>query len=560
MAAFLFGGFINLLLLALPLYTLQVFETVVPTASVETLVLLSLMAAGAILALALLEGVRDRLLLRASLWLDHMLGRHILENGLKAGQPTAEMKADAKALAVFKGALTGGAMGALFDIPWVPVFLVGLALLHPMMGAVAVGFAVLLGAIALAQTLLTSRLNQETGRAQERIDQWWQAVAGRPALTGALGLAPGASAEWERFNRGQIASAYSLGKRSSFMRTIARNVRVASQIAIYGMGAWLVIRNELTPGALVACALLQARALAPLESLVSSLKSVQGAWSAYRRLRGMAPDVHAPQVSQDQQAPPGHVVLKDVTCYHAQRRLPALRGVSVTLAPGESLGVVGPNGSGKSALAAVLAGAMVPSHGVADLDGLPISKWQRGSDAAPIGFLPDDPLLIDGTVHENIARFCEASQMSVARAAMRAGVHEDLAGLPLGYDTPVGPSGSDLSFRERRAVAFARAVFGSPRLIVLDEPEIGLDGQSVKRLMRVLAELKRDGIGIVVATQDPRLLQLSDKVIVLNGGTVHTVGPGREVARSMDGSRTPQAPSATVQSLRPAQQGVYGHA
>ncbi len=557
MAAFLFSGFINLLMLALPLYTLQVFETVVPTASVETLTLLTLMAAGAVIALGLLEGVRDRLMLRAGLWLDHMLGRHILENGLKLGQPTVEIKADAKALAVVKSMISGGAMVAIFDAPWVPVFLVVLLFVHPAMAVVAAVFAALLIAIAIMQTLTTSRLHQEHARAQERAEQWWQAVAGNAALTGSLGLAPGASAQWERFNRGAIAAGYSLGKRSNFLRTIARSARVASQIAIYGMGAWLVIRNEITPGALVASTLLLGRALAPLEALVSSLKGVQGALAAYRRLRGMQPDAQSPHIERGDTAIKGRIYLKEVTCYHPQRRLPALRGVSFQLEPGESLGIVGPNGSGKSALAALLGGALVPSHGVADLDGLPIAKWQRGEAEVPIGYLPDDPMLIEGTVHENIARFRDASLMAVARAAMRAGVHEDLAALPSGYDTPVGPNGSGLSLRERRAVALARALFGSPRLVILDEPEIGLDGQSVKRLMRVLAALKNEGVGLIIATQDPRLLHLTDKVAVMGAGALHTFGPSRDLARQMAG---PQAGPQVLGDALSSQQGLHLHA
>ena len=215
-----------------------------------------------------------------------------------------------------------------------------------------------------------------------------------------------------------------------------------------------------------------------------------------------------------------------------------MRGVSLNLAPGECLGIVGPNGAGKSTLAVRIAGAILPTSGAADLDGIPIAKWQRGDGDPPVGYFPDDPLLIEGSIHENIARFGDASLISVAQAAMRAGVHETLHSLQSGYDTPVGPGGSGLALRERRAVALARAIHGSPRLVVLDEPEIGLDGVSVRRLIKVLEDLKAEGIGFAIATQDPRLLALTDKiVVVLNNGAVQTQGPSAELARRMNGAR-----------------------
>lgn len=536
-AAFAFSGCINLLMLATPLYTLQVFETVVPLGSIETLVILTLITAGAILALALIEIARDTILLRSGLWLDHELGQHILENGVKLGVPGGELRQDAVALERVRAFLSSQAVGPLFDAPWVPMFLVALFLMHPLIGAVAAAAGLMLFAAALLQTVVTARLQEEGHKAHERSEQWWATVARNAQLAGALGLAKGASAQWETFNRAHIAGSYSLGRRSSFIKAFARTVRIGSQIAVYGVGAWLVVKSEMAPGALVASAILLARALAPLEQLVGSIKTIEAAAAAYRRLKDLPADASVPRVTSGDAGPSGHLDLSDVTFYHPGRKMPALRNVSLALEPGQSLAIVGANGAGKSTLAGIIAGALPPTAGAADLDGIPVAKWQRGDGPPPVGYLPDEPGLIEGSVHDNIARFQDVSVMAVARAGLRAGVHDTLQTLPNGYDTQVGPGGSGLSLRERRAVALARAMFGAPCLVVLDEPEIGLDGASLRGLVNVLRELKAGGVGFVVATQDPRLMQLADRVVVLNEGAVQVLGTGAEVRQRMDAHR-----------------------
>lgn len=530
-AAFLFSAFINVLMLTTPLYTLQVFETVVPLGSIETLVTITLIMTVAIATLAILEVARDVLLLRASIWLDHELGRHILENSLKLGAAPLDMKQDAKALEQFHGFLASPAAGIVMDAPFVPLFLIALIALNPVIGTVAIACAALLVGAAILQTLLTARLQQESSRAHERSEKWWHMAASNGQLAGALGLVAGVTRQWESTNQSHTGAAYSLGKRSSFVKAAARTVRLGSQIAIYGIGAWLVVGNALAPGALVASAILLARCLAPLEGLVGSMKSIQTAFKAYRRLKALPDDARLPALGAQEGPVTGHLELRDVTFYHPQRKIPALRSVSFDLTPGRSLAIVGPNGSGKSTLAALVAGALSPTAGSATLDSIPITKWQRSLDCPPIGYLPDEPLLLDGTVHQNVARFSGMSEIAVASAAIRAGVHETLQDLFLGYDTPVGQQGSNLSLRERRAVAFARAVAGNPRIIVLDEPELGLDGASMKRLLRDLDNLKRGGASLVIATQDPRLVHLADKVAVLANGTLQAFGDAREFAR-----------------------------
>ena len=519
-AAFLFSGFINLLMLATPLYTLQVFETVVPLGSIETLVVLTLIVAVAIGALALIEIARDMVLLRAGLWLDHELGRHMLENGLKSGVGGADLRQDARALDQLKSFMTSPAVIPLFDGPWIPIFLLALVALHPLIGLVAVVCAILLGMAAIVQSMTTQRLQIESAQANERADHWWGIIADNAQLAGALGLSKGASQQWEQLNRAHVAGAYSQGKRTSFVKAVARSIRIGSQIAVYGIGAWLVVDSQITPGALVASAILLARALAPLEQMVGAIKAAQAAWRAYGRLKALPADAPVTRAATGEVATDGGIVLREVTHYHPGRRTPALRSVSLTLAPGECLGIAGPGGSGKSTLAGILAGSLVPTSGSADLAGVPINRWQRGDAPPRIGYMPDEPVLMEGSVLDNIARFRPASLMAAARAGLRAGAHETIAALPQAYETLVGAGGAGLSLGERRAVALARAVFGDPRIVVLDEPEMGLDGASLRQLRRVLGDLKAEGVSLVIASQDPRLLAMTDKVVVLGAGAV----------------------------------------
>lgn len=544
LVAFLFSMCVNILMLATPLYTLQIFDTVVPSGSLETLVVLTAMAAVALTVMAIVEICRDRIMLRAGLWLDHTLGQFMLENGLKQEALSADLRQNAKALGSLRAFVTGGGLGPLFDLPWVPAFLGLLYVLHPWLGLFACAVAVTLLVAAFTLNLVTTRSNAECTLARERAELWWETIARNAQLAGALGLAKGAATQWELLNRQHVSSAYTAGKRTSFIKAIVRGVRVGGQIGLYGIGGWLVITQELAPGALVASVIILSRLISPLEQLVYSLRNVQIATQAYRRLKSLPADAIVPNVTDGESAPLGRVVVADATYYFPTRRSPALRNVSLTLEPGECLGIVGPNASGKSALASLLAGAATPTTGSADLDGVPIVKWQRGEGDPPVGYVSDEPVLIEGSVHDNIARFRSATLSSVARAAARAGVHEILSGLQHGYDTEVGNGGMGLAMRERRAVALARSIHGQPRIVVLDEPELGLDGQSLRRLASVLAQFKADGIGLVIATQDPRLLGLTDKLILLNAGAVQAFGPTQQVASQMSPpDRAAAAPS-----------------
>ncbi|MGD9668621.1 MAG: type I secretion system permease/ATPase [Hyphomicrobiaceae bacterium] len=554
--AFVFSGFINVLMMTTPLFTLQVFETVVPLGSIETLVILTTITGVALVTLAGLEIVRDLILARAGGWLDQEMGEFILENGLKAGHAGSELRQDVRALETLRGFVSSPAVMPFFDGPWVPIFLVALALLHPLIGLLGIASVAALFVVALLQAALTERLQRESLEVRERSSQWWGLAISNASLAAALGLAEGVARRWRISNRSQITGNYSVLKRTSFVKALGRLVRVGAQVAIYALGAWLVIGDQVSPGVLVASAILLARALAPMEQLVGTIKPAIGAWRAYQRLKAMPDSVRPVSIAESDSSLFGRISVKDATVYLPGRKVPALRGVKLDIEPGDCVALVGPNGSGKSTFAALIAGAIAPTTGSVDLDGVPVYRWQRGGGEPRVGYMADDPMLAEGTVHENIVRFSDKSLMTASRAGLDAGVHQKLQELPNGYETEVGPGGRALSLSERRAVSLARAVVSTPRIVVLDEPEAGLDGAGMRDLVCALEKQKADGVSLVIATQDPRLLNLVDKVVILAGGTIQSVttptemrtrGRGTDMARmskeefDKDGSRLPVA-------------------
>ena len=551
--AFLFTGVINILMLATPLYSMQVFSTVVPTGSLETLASLTLMAVAATMVMSALELVRDRVLYKAGLWLDFNLQGYILERWLRLGPSQgADIRTEGKLAAAIKAYATGPAINPLFDAPWAPIFLVGLFVLHPLLGLVGLTTAVLLALAAIAQAFATDGPQTEAAKAQELTDRWWQSVAVDSARLNGAGLAPIARDRWEMLAEESAHRAYALHCRSSTIKIFAKCVRMLAQCAIFAAGALVVIKNEANAGVLIASSIMLGKALAPFEQSVALLKLFFMANAASRALSSLTRPPVAEVFDADAGTMTGRLTVQDATYAYPGRTQLALRGINIELSPGESLGLIGPNGAGKSTLSALIAGAIEPRSGSVDIDGLGTARWQRGLERPCIGFVGSHPALFDGTVHENIVRFGDLSLMSASQAAMKIGVHDILSDLPQGYETKITADGTGLSARESRAVCFARAVHGKPRLLILDEPELGLDGAAEKRLIAVLAELKKAGVMLVIATQQPRLLTLTDKVAVLKKGSVEMFGPAAEVMQKLQGGGPPAKASAGPSTSRPA--------
>jgi len=518
-AALAFSGCINLLMLATPLYTLHVFRSVVPQDSTATLLLVSLVAVAALLTLAILESVRDSILLRAGLWLDHHLGEHLLSNGAQNGASAAELMRDTSALHRFRAFLTGGLASPVLDAPWTPVFIAALFLIHPTFGAIAAGAAGLMIAVALAQTSVLRRHMQQRASALEHTQRWWMSLAATAHATGSLGMSQNTARQWERNNRGHISGLYAIGKRASAAKVASRAIRSIAILALFGLGSILIVKDEVGPGALVAACLLLMRALAPLDHLNEACLAVCEARADYKRLFALPADAASLVMTAKDAMPQGALTLTSASYTYPNRHAPALNGISLSLQPGECVVIAGPSGSGKSTLAALIAGALRPAQGSVSIDGIAIAKWQT-SAVPPVGYLTDDPAVFEGTVRANISCFQDETGHDVIEASRQAGVYDILAALPDGFDTEVGFAGRGLSLRQRRAVALARAFYGSHCLVVLDEPELGLDADSVQGLVAALHRLKARGTSLVIATQDRSLMALADQVAILQDGSL----------------------------------------
>jgi PrtD family type I secretion system ABC transporter len=529
--AALFSLAINTLLLAPSLYMLQVFDRVLASRSEETLAVLSLAAVIALFAMMLLDVLRARLLAAAGASLDRRLGPRVLQ-GLMA--QTARLSGTGhlhglRDVATLRAFFSGQGLMAVFDAPWLPIFLLLITLFHPILGATALGGAIVMVVLAFLNERLT-RVPLERAQTQARQAARFIDVGTRNAdVVEALGMAPALSRRWSALNEGALREhrrANAIGAGFSGFTKFARQL---IQLVMLGIGAHLVLSQHVTAGIMMAGSILLGRALAPVETLVGSWKGLVEARAAWRRLRALLNEQVQEEAGTELPAPLGAVKVEQLVFRLPKAERPILRGVSFSLQSGEALGVIGPSASGKSTLARLIVGVWKPAAGTVRLDGADVSAWPRERLGPYLGYLPQDVELFTGTVAQNIARLGEPDAAAVIRAAQRAHVHELILRLPQGYDTEMGEAGAALSPGQRQRVALARALYGEPRLVVLDEPNASLDNEGDEALLRALADLKANGATVVIVAHRPSLLRSVDKLLVMNEGTVQMFGPRAEV-------------------------------
>jgi PrtD family type I secretion system ABC transporter len=504
----------NVMLLAAPGYMLQVYDRVLPSRATETLVLLTVLAAGVLIAAGLLDLVRSRLLVR--------IGNAVTERGTAAALVPVEGAAspgdaldDVRALRAF---FHGRTPAALLDVPWVPAFLALVFLVHPWLGAAAcVGAVVLVGLAALGE-LVTRRRQADTAAAEGRARTTFDALLRNREVVAAMGLGVAARGRWLGEQRAALALQSRVADRVAGLVAAAKSVRLLLQVALLGLGALLVLAEKITPGAMIAASILSTRALAPVEQAVGGWRAIAAARRAWARLGARLAVLDAAPVTMDIGRPEGALAVSGLWVGPPGAERAAIEDVDFTVAPGEVLGVVGASGSGKTTLARALVGVWAAQRGSVRIGGAEVGALAEATRRVTIGYLPQEPSLFDGTVAENVAGFDEPDPHAVMTAARLADAHEMILGLERGYDTRIGPHGERLSAGQRQRLALARALYREPALVVLDEPNANLDADGETALARAVATLKRRGAAVVVMTHRAGILRACDRVMAFDGG------------------------------------------
>jgi PrtD family type I secretion system ABC transporter len=536
---FVFAGFfslvINALLLVPPIYMLQVFDRVLTSRSEETLVYLTVGGFSALVIMALLDMVRARLLGVVGAALDRRLGPRVLD-GLIAqtarlgGSAYVNGLRDVNTLRTFLG---GPGLLALFDAPWLPFFLLIIFLFHPLLGAVALTGALAMVATAALNERLTRKPAEEAQTQARRAGRYIDGAVRNADVVAALGMLPAVARRWSEVNDAALRQQIRASRIGGVFSGLTKFARQFIQLAMLAAGAWLVVDQHVTAGIMIAATILLSRALAPVETLVAGWRTLIEARLAWRRLDELL-RANPPMGSEiDLPTPSGRLEVDRVLFGMKGAERPILRGVSFALAPGEALGVVGPSAAGKSTLARLVVGVWKPAAGVVRLDGADVAAWPRERLGPHIGYLPQDVELFGGTVASNIARLGEPDSAEVVRAAQRAHVHDLILRLPKGYDTEVGEGGQLLSPGQRQRIGLARALYGNPRFIVLDEPNANLDIEGERALQAALRGMKEAGVTALIIAHRASILGGVDKLLVLRDGTVEKFGPARELMQPM---------------------------
>ncbi|MCC8364774.1 type I secretion system permease/ATPase [Xenorhabdus sp. PB61.4] len=548
----LFTAFINLLMLVPSIYMLQIYDRVLPSSNTMTLLMLTLITLGMYAIIGGLEYIRSQVVIRIGSQFDMCLNQRVYtasyESNLKNGSTDAgQMLNDLSTIRQF---LTGSALFAFFDAPWFPVYLGVIFLFSPYLGLLALVGALILIALAVLNQWLSHSPLAQANHLSLRSANLASTNLRNAEVIEALGMLPALRRRWfglhERFlNFQRIAS-----ERSASITAITKTVRMALQSLILGLGGWLAIEGNITPGMMIAGSILMGRALSPIEQLIQAWKSWNAARLSWQRLDNLLKAQPERKSGMTLPAPNGTLLLEKVfasppgkikAAKSTEKNKPVLQDINFSLEAGDILGVIGPSASGKSTLARLLVGVWQAQEGVVRLDGADIYQWNKDELGSHIGYLPQDIELFAGTIAENIARFNDIDAEKVIEAAEKAGVHHLVLNLEQGYDTLIGAGGMGLSGGQKQRIGLARALYGNPSLIVLDEPNSNLDDIGEKALSRAINQLRQQGKTVVVITHRPALLSQTNKVLLLVQGKTKLFGPSQQVMAAL-------AQSASVQT------------
>ena len=549
MVAGLFSMIANLLMLAPTLYMLQVYDRVLVSQNTGTLLVVSIITLFFLVVLSFSEWARSKLLVRSGIRMDQMLSRKLFHASYEAhlnpavSNPTRAF-ADLTELRQF---LTGNGIFAFFDAPWAPIYIAVLFLLHPWLGVMALGFAAVQSVLAWWGSQATKPAQAQASKSQLEVSGYLQSKFRNAEVIESMGMLKHLYRRWAERNANAMGANLNAQDVASRVTAWSKFVRYTQQSLSLGGGALLVIHGELSPGGMIAANVLMSRALAPIDLMVGTWSGFLNAREAFTRLSELLAAHPLRDIPAMGMAPKGDVVLKDVVASAPGREKPILQGVSAIMPPGTVTVVLGASGSGKSTLARVLLGIWPHSSGQVLLDGQAIGKWNRMELGPHIGYLPQDIELFDGTIAENIARSGQVESEKVIEAAEAAGLHTMILRFPKGYDTPMGEAGGLLSGGQRQRIGLARAMYGMPALVVLDEPNANLDDEGENALVRAVQGLKAQGKTVVLISHRPGIVSVADRLLILQNGTVQASGPRDGVLAALQKQRE-QAQAAVSQS------------
>lgn len=531
--AALLGSFISALHLILPLYMVQVYDRVVPGRSLDTLIVLTLLAVAGLSFLGLMEYIRARVFMIVGERLARQLGAPVLQAAVAQSlrsQSTVATDAmrDVHELRQF---VTGGPVSLPFDAFVSPLFLLLLFVLHPTYGVVGVIAVAILISLSVAMEYVARRPQSSANDAAVRSHVEVGAAIRNAEIIEALGMRAAIASRWRQ---GQDRALMLVGAGNTAAKAIsavARSLRMMVQIAMLATGATLLINHQVSAGSMMAATIMLGRLLQPFDQLIQGWRQWCLAFGAFARLKQLLAGHVSDRLEVPAVATEGTVVIERLSFVPPGSDQALLKGISFSLTPGEVLGIIGPSGAGKSTLARLLVGVWKPSAGGIYLDGHDVYAWERTSFGRAVGYLPQNAALLEGTVRDNISRFADAELADVITAAKAAGVHEMIGRLPRGYETVIGDGAFVLSGGQRQRIALARALFGGPRLLVLDEPNSSMDAEGEQALLLAIEQARRNGTTVVIVAQRTSVVATADRLLVLREGRIERIGPRREVAK-----------------------------
>ena len=525
----------NVLVLAIPLYLFQISDRVLTSRSVDTLIMLTLVIAGAVILQSVFDAVRRFMLMRTAVEVAARLGAPILSAAAHASLHGSGREYQALGdLQQVRSFLTSGTLMSFLDVPFAPIFMVAIFLVHPHLGYIVAGTAIVLLVIANVNQKMTARPFAEANLTQSKANMHLDSMTRNSQIINALAMIPEAVTIWGRDTAASLTSQVRAQDRNVMSATLSRGVRLLTQVGMLGWGAYLAIAGEITGGMVIAASIIAGRALAPVEGAIEGWNAFLLSRSAYGRISNLLTRSAHQFERLRLPDPQGRLDVERLLYVPNGTKQVVLNAVGFSLEPGDTLAVIGNSGAGKTTLGKMLVGSILPTSGNVRLDLMDLRNWEPRQLGENIGYLPQDVQLFPGSIKQNIARMRDdATDEQIHRAAVLADVHNMIASLPQGYETMVAADGSPLSGGQKQRIALARAFFGNPRLLVLDEPNSNLDVAGDQALARAIQHAKENKITVVVITQKPTLLSVVDKIMLLSDGNVALMGHRNEVLKQL---------------------------